>query len=64
MIRTLVSSADKNAFKSVISIFCCSVSAGNISLCQTECFTPNIHFAINCNNPARFFFAPHSGPVA
>ncbi len=32
MIRTLVSSAAKNGFKSVISIFCCSVSVGNISL--------------------------------
>ncbi len=32
MIRTLVFSAAKNGFKSVISIFCCSVSVGNISL--------------------------------
>ncbi len=31
MIRTIVFSAAKNAFKSVISIFCCSVSVGNIS---------------------------------
>ncbi len=38
MITTLVSSADKHGFKSVISIFCCSVSVGNIDL------------AINCNN--------------
>ena len=32
MIRTLVFSSAKNGFKSVISIFCCSVSVGNISL--------------------------------
>ncbi len=32
MIRTLVFSAAKNYFKSVISVFCCSVSVGNISL--------------------------------
>ncbi len=32
MISTLVSPAAKNGFKSVISIFCCSVSVGNISL--------------------------------
>uniref|UniRef100_A0A8C1US79 Si:ch211-149l1.2 n=1 Tax=Cyprinus carpio TaxID=7962 RepID=A0A8C1US79_CYPCA len=32
MIRTLVFLAAKNGFKSVISIFCCSVSVGNISL--------------------------------
>ncbi len=32
IIRTLVFSPDKNGFKSVISIFCCSVSVGNISL--------------------------------
>ncbi len=30
MITTLVFSAAKNGFKSVISIFCCSVSVGNI----------------------------------
>ncbi len=39
MIITLVFSAAKNGFKSVISIFCCCVSVGNI------------HLAINCNNP-------------
>ncbi len=32
MIRTLVFSATKNSFKSVISIFCCIGSVGNISL--------------------------------
>ncbi len=32
IITTLVFSAAKNGFKSVISIFCCSVSVGNISL--------------------------------
>uniref|UniRef100_A0A8C1IJI9 DUF4592 domain-containing protein n=1 Tax=Cyprinus carpio TaxID=7962 RepID=A0A8C1IJI9_CYPCA len=32
MIRTLVFLAAKNGFKSVISIFCCSVSVGKISL--------------------------------
>ncbi len=32
MIRTLVFSPAKNGFKSVISIFCCSESVGNISL--------------------------------
>ncbi len=32
MIITLVFSAAKNFFKSVVSIFCCSVSVGNISL--------------------------------
>ncbi len=32
MIKTLVFSAAKNSFKSVSSIFCCSVSVGNISL--------------------------------
>ncbi len=31
IIKTLVFSAAKNGFKSVISIFCCSVSEGNIS---------------------------------
>ncbi len=37
IIRTLVFSPAKNGFKSVISIFCCSVSVGNISLhFQTE----------------------------
>ncbi len=35
----------KYGFKSVISIFCCSVSVGNIS-CHFQ-----IHFAVNCNNP-------------
>ncbi len=32
IIITLVFSAAKNGFKLVISIFCCSVSVGNISL--------------------------------
>ncbi len=32
IIRTLVFSPAKNGFKSVISIFCCKVSVGNISL--------------------------------
>ncbi len=32
MIRTLVCSPAKKCFKSIISIFCCSVSVGNISL--------------------------------
>ncbi len=32
IIRTVVFSAAKNGFKSVISMFCCSVSVGNISL--------------------------------
>ncbi len=32
IIRTLVFSPAKNGFKSIISIFCCSVSEGNISL--------------------------------
>ncbi len=32
IITTLVFSAAKNGFKSVISIFCCSVSVENISL--------------------------------
>ncbi len=32
IIRTLVISPAKNGFKVVISIFCCSVSVGNISL--------------------------------
>ncbi len=32
MIRTLVCSPAKNGFKSIISIFCCSVTVGNISL--------------------------------
>ncbi len=32
IIRTLVFSLAKNGFKSVISIFCCSVSVGNIIL--------------------------------
>ncbi len=32
IIKTLVFSAAKNGFKSVISIFCCNVSEGNISL--------------------------------
>ncbi len=32
MIITLVLPAAKNGLKSVISIFCCSVSVGNISL--------------------------------
>ncbi len=32
IISTLVFSPTKNGFKSVISIFCCSVSVGNISL--------------------------------
>ncbi len=44
MIITLVFSSAKNGFKSVISI-----------VCQKYQFTfPNIHFAINCNNPMRF----------
>ncbi len=44
-IGTQVFSPAKNAFKSVISIFCCCVPVGNISL----------HFQtfINCNNPVR-----------
>ncbi len=33
-ISTLVFSAAKNGVKSVISIFCCSVSGGNISFCH------------------------------
>ncbi len=41
IIITLVFSEAKNGFKSVICIFCCSVSVGNI------------HLVINCNNPVR-----------
>ncbi len=49
IITTLYFHQLKNGFKSVISIFCYSVSVGNISL----------HFQtfINCNNPVRFLFA-------
>jgi len=36
--------------KPVIYIFCCSVSVGN------QFTFPNISFAINCNNPARFLY--------
>ncbi len=32
MIRTIVFLPAKNGFKSAVSIFCCSVSVGNISL--------------------------------
>ncbi len=32
MITVLVFSAAKNSFKSVVSIFCCNVSVGNIIL--------------------------------
>ncbi len=39
---TVVAKIIRTQFKSVISIFCCSVSVGNIN------------FAINCNNPVRF----------
>ncbi len=49
MIRTIVFSAAKNAFKSVISIFCCSVSVGNISF-----HFQTLIFVINCNNPVIF----------
>ncbi len=38
-------SAARDGFKSVISIFCCSVSGGNISL-----HFQTLHFAVNCNN--------------
>ncbi len=42
IIRTLVFSPAKNGFKSVISIFCCSVSVGNISLHVQTFFLPLI----------------------
>ncbi len=49
MIRTLELSPAKNDFKSVISIFCFSVSVGNISF-HFQTFI----FVINCNNPVIF----------
>ncbi len=50
IIRTLVFSPAKKWFLS-ISIFCCSVSR------KYQFIFPNIHFAINCNNPVRFLFS-------
>ncbi len=52
MIRTLVFSPAKNGFKSVISIFCCSVSVGNITL-----HLQTLILSFNCNNPVRYLFA-------
>ncbi len=53
MIRTLEFSPAKNGFKSVISIFCCSVSVGNISFHFQTCI-----FVINCNNPVNVWQQP------
>uniref|UniRef100_A0A672RDK9 Protein Red-like n=1 Tax=Sinocyclocheilus grahami TaxID=75366 RepID=A0A672RDK9_SINGR len=61
MIRTVVFSADKNGFKSVISMFCCSVSVGNISShfqtfivplisCQTAVFVPQAQTTLTTND--------------
>ncbi len=42
IVRTIVFSPAKNGFKTVISIFCCSVSVGNISLHFQTFFLPLI----------------------
>ncbi len=48
IIRTLVFSPDTNSFKSVISIFCCIVSVGNISLhFQTFIWCHNNNLSLN-----------------
>ncbi len=53
MIRTLVFPAAKHGFKSVISIFCCSVSVGNISLHSQTLILPLIVIM------EWYFWAPH-----
>jgi len=52
VLGTQVFSPQRNGFKPVIYIFCCSVSVGK------KKFTfPDINCAINCNNPVKFLNA-------